>query len=473
MRPRTLLILLAVVLGLGAFIWFYERDLPSSTEREELGKKILPVEKEDVIGVSIESSSGTVRLERQPAAAKEKAAKDGEEAEKDDAPEADWRIVQPLQARADTFAVDQFLGSIHDLEKIRTLEDVKPAAVGLDKPRATVRLKTADGEKVLKLGAEVPPGGSLVAGLGGEAATAYVVSDAILQEVNRKPGDWRDRRIFHGERDAVQRLTLTGGAAGPVALAKRGNAFWIEKPFAELADKDMVEGLLSDITGLTAERFHDGGSPAELGLAPPRQVLEVAFKGAPPLRVELGSPIVGEAAPEGQTMGELSYARAGGPVFEVRTRLGEAFQRPPADWRSGQLSALEVHDVEAFTVRDGGGTVSLTRAGTDWKRGDTTISYLPVSDLLFALLGARADRILSPQEAQAMGLSGGKPVLTFELRTQGQGTQTLTLYPAVPEGIPARAGGRPSVLLLPVPTLGEVQGKLKEVRAAKKVEASG
>ncbi len=258
-----------------------------------------------------------------------------------------------------------------------------------------------------------------------------------------------------------------------MALVRRGNAFWIEKPLSDLADKDMVEGLLSDITGLTAERFHDGASPAELGLAPPRQVLEVAAKGAPPLRVELGSPIVGEAAPEGQTMGELSYARAGGPVFELRTRLGEAFERPPADWRSGQLSAFEVHDVEAFTVRDGGGAVSLTRAGTDWKRGDTTISYLPVSDLLFALLGARADRILSPQEAQAMGLSGGKPLFTFELRTQGQGTQTLTLYPAVPEGIPARAGGRPSVLLLPASTLGEVQGKLKEVRAAKKVEASG
>src|SRR5215204_4857870 len=155
MRPRTLLILLIVVVGLGAFIWFYERDLPSSTEREELGKKILPVEKQDVTGVSIESSGGTVRLERQPAAAKEKGGKEAE----DEAPEADWRIVQPLQARADAFAVDQFLGSIDDLEKIRTLEDVKPAAVGLDKPRATVRLKTADGEKVLKLGAEVPPGG--------------------------------------------------------------------------------------------------------------------------------------------------------------------------------------------------------------------------------------------------------------------------------------------------------------------------
>ncbi|HEV2846292.1 MAG TPA: hypothetical protein VG477_15655, partial [Thermoanaerobaculia bacterium] len=99
-------------------------------------------------------------------------------------------------------------------------------------------------------------------------------------------------------------------------------------------------------------------------------------------------------------------------------------------------------------------------------------SYLPVSDLLFTVISARADRVLSPQEAQGMGLSGGKPVFTVELRTQGKGTETLTLYPAVQEGIPARASGRKSVLLLPPGTLGEIQKKVKDVREAKKVEAS-
>lgn len=465
MRPRNLLILLAVVLALGAFIWFYERDLPSSEEREELGKKVLRIEKQDVTGVSIEAPQGTVRLERVAAPKAEE--KEGEDEEEEAPVEADWRIVQPIQARADVFAVDRLLDSVGNLEKIRTLEDVKPAAVGLDKPRATVRLKTEDGEKVLKLGATVPPGGSLVAGLGGEDATAYVVSDAIFQEVDREPGDWRDRRIFHGGSEDVQRIQLSGGSGGPVVLARRGSSFWIEGPGSDRADRDMVDGLLSDITGLTAERFLDGRSPAELGLAPPRQVLEVVSKGAPPLRVELGAVIPGEAAPEGQSIGELSYARVGGTVFEVRTRLAEAFQRSPADWRAGQLSAFEVHDVEAFTVRDGKTAVNLTRAGTDWQRGDTTISYLPVSDLLFAVISARADRVLSPQEAKAMGLGGGQPVFTFELRTQGQGTEALTLYPAVPEGVPARASGRPSVLLLPPGTLEDVQKKVKDVREAK------
>lgn len=474
MRPRTLLILLAVVLGLGAFIWFYERELPSSEEREEMGKRVLSLEKEEVTGLTLESPKGTVRLERQAAAEKAEKKEEGGEGEEADPVAAEWRIVRPLQARADTFAVDQLLDSIANLEKTRTLEDVKPGAVGLDKPRATVRLKTADGEKVLKLGAEVPPGGSLVASLEGEKGTAYVVSDAILADVDRAPGEWRDRRMLQAEGDAIQRITLTGGPGGPVVLVRKQDGFWIEKPLSDRADKDMVDGLLSDLTGLTAERFVDGARPlGELGLAPPRQVVEIVAKDATPVRVALGATLTAEAAPEGQAVGELSYARMGETLFEVRTRLGESIQRAPDEWRAPQLSAFEVHDVEAFTVQDGKPAVTLTRAGTDWKRGDTTISYLPVSDLLFAAVSARADRVLSPREAQGMGIRASNPILTVQLRTQGKGTETLTLYPAVPEGIPARASGRQSVLLLPIGTLGDLQKKIKDVREAKAVGASG
>ena len=51
MKPRTLLVMLVLVLGLGAFVWFYERKLPSSEEREENAKKVLTVEKDDIRAV--------------------------------------------------------------------------------------------------------------------------------------------------------------------------------------------------------------------------------------------------------------------------------------------------------------------------------------------------------------------------------------------------------------------------------------
>jgi hypothetical protein len=469
MRPRTLLILLAIVLALGAFIWFYERQLPSSEERVELGKRVLRLEKGDVTAVTIDSAKGAVRLERVALAKKEKP-----RFEKGARPpaSAEWRMVKPLVTRADPFAVERLLEDISALEKSRTLEGADPKAVGLDKPRATVRLATKDGETVLKLGAEVPPGGNLVAGVGGQKEV-YVVSDSILSEADRNPMDWRDRQMVHGDRDDVQRITLTGAKDGPVVLARRPQGLWIEKPLTDRADRELADGLLSDVTNLMAERFvAPGRTAAELGLKPPRETVEVAFKGAPPVRIELGAPVTGAAAPEGQTAGELTYARIGDALFEVRTRLAESARRAPSAWQAVQLSGFEVYQVESATVRDGRDgetTLQLSRSDTDWKRGNTVISYLPVSDLFFVLTGAKASRLLSPQEAQALHTGLAKPLLTFTLHSKDQGDETLTLYPEQKEGVPARTSGRDTVLLLPAETLQQIQKKLQDVKTAKAV----
>jgi uncharacterized protein DUF4340 len=473
MRPRTLLILLAVVLILGAFIWFYERKLPSSEERVELGKRVFSLEKDDVTAVTIDSEKGEVRLERMAAAKGEKKEKPRFD-EKGLPPEAtgEWKMVRPLAVRADAFAIDRLLESLSTLEKSRTLDEVDPKAVGLDKPRATVRLATKDGERVLKLGADVPPGGSIIAGVAGVDGRkgAYVVADTILSEVIRNPGDWRDRQMLHGDREAIQRITLTGGPGGPLVLVQRPQGLWMEKPFTDRADHDLSEGLLADLTGLMAERFVDPPRPAaELGLVPPREIVEVAFKGQPPVRIELGAPVTGGEVPEGQTAGELTYARIGDAVFEARTRLAESARRDPAAWRAVQLSSFEVFQVESATVQDDKTALKLTRAGTDWKRGDTVISYLPVSDLLFAVTGAKASRLLSPQEAQALHAGQGKPLLTFILHGKDQGDETLTLYPELKEGVPVRASGRETVLLISADTLKQIQGKLQDVRTAKPV----
>lgn len=474
MRPKTLLILLVAVLGLGSFIWFYERKLPSSEKRVELERRVLQdVEKDDVTAVTLQSSKGTVRFERVAAPVKkdkkdDKDKKDemeGGEEEEEETPVAEWRIVQPLTARADAFAVDGLLDAVISLEKTRTLDEVDAKAVGLDKPRASVRLKTEDGERVLKLGAPVPTGGALIAGIEGEPG-GYVVADSILFDLEKDLGEWRDRTIFRGDREEVQRITLTG-ASGRVVLAKRPDGFWIESPVKDRADRNLIDGLFSDLAGLTAEKFLDqpGRPLGDLGLAPPRGIVEVVQEGSAPVKIELGGPVAVEATPEGQMTGELTYARAEGPVFEARTRLAESADRTPADWRALGLSAFEVHQVESATIQEGAAPISLTRAEPDWKRGDEKISYLPVSDLLVTLTEARADRILAPAEVAL-----GKPAVTVVLKTKDVGEETITLYPAAQGGVPARVSGRNVVLLLPAATLGEVRTKVAEVREAKPVE---
>lgn len=495
MKPRTLLILLTVVVALGAFIWFYERKLPSSEERAENAKKVVALKKEDVQAVTLETSTGKVTLERTVSPASEKDAKGDKDKKKEEADAdaqgqsaGDWKLVQPMAARADAFAVDGLLDALTGLQKSRTLEKVDRAATGLDKPRATIRLKTADGETVLRLGAEVPTGGELIAGVDGQDSAA-VVSDTILTQVQRDPGSWRDKQLFRAGRDAISRITLTAPGSPtapitPIVLAQKDGAFRLERPFVDRADRDVSDNLYADLSGLTAETFiDDPRSPADLGLQPPQAVVDVAFAKGEPLRIEIGGPVP-EAAPVSPPgPGEpppqaMVYARIGSQLFETRTRLAQTALLPPADWRARGLSAFEVFQVESATVQDAAMSLRLTRAGTDWKRGTETISYVPVSDFLFAVTGAKADRLLTAAESQALGADLAKPALTVDLETKGEGgrdagKETLTLYPAVAAGTPARVNGRDVVLLLPGDKLQEIQGKWAEVKKAKPLTDEG
>jgi hypothetical protein len=160
MKPRTLLVLLVLVLGLGSFIWFYERELPSSEERAELEKKAFPLKKDEVTAVTLQSDAGTVRLEKVSLPAPKKKEANEEDGEELTETPVEWRIVEPVKARADTMTVDGLLDALASLDTVRILDDVNPKEVGLDRPRASVRVKTADGEKVLKIGAEIPTSGT-------------------------------------------------------------------------------------------------------------------------------------------------------------------------------------------------------------------------------------------------------------------------------------------------------------------------
>jgi hypothetical protein len=483
MRPRTLLVLLVLVLGLGAFIALYERKLPSTEERAELQKKVLPVKKDEITAISIRSDAGTVRLERTPQSPAPARQPEKETPNPDvlpAQPDAEWRMTEPFRARADALAVDGLLEAVTGLEKTRTLDDVDRKAVGLDRPRVTVRIRTAQGEKVLDLGAQVPNEASVIAAVEGQKGAA-VVGDSVLSELRKNPGDWRDHQMYRGERDTVQRIALSA-QGHTVVLTRDGDDFRLTAPIADRADADLIDNLFAELGGLTAESFDDRPKPLpEIGLAPPRgprAIIEVAFRGAPPQRFELGAAVPSAesaTSPTPPSPGEPPpaprlYARAGSQIFETRTRLLEAAERAPAAWRSPAVSSLDVYQVEKATLQDARGSLSLERAGTDWKRGAETISYLPVSDLLFALTGARGERVLTAQEARELGVTFGRPALTAILSTKAPArTETLRFFPAVAAGVPVQSSDRETVLLLPPDKLGELQGKLADVRSAKPV----
>lgn len=473
MKPRSLLVLLGVVLALGAFVWFFERKLPSTEEAKAQEKKVLAgIEADEVREVRIEREGATVKLVRegQPPAAKDESKENDGEESPFAASQAEWRLSAsspgspPIAARGDRSAVDGLVSSLLGIEKARTLEKADRKRYGLQPPAARVTLVTTKGTRVLEVGRELPGTDQRAVALAGEPAV-HAVASSFWTDVSKPAGEWRSHELFPGSRDDVERVSLQHGSS-KVLLARRGEESWIETPLADRADQERFDQLVDALTGLQAVEFVDSPllAPAALGLEPAQDVVEVVLEGkSRPFRLGLGI-----AQGEGEEASR--YARADSQLVKIKAPpLDEALARPPQEWRSRAWTTFAVYEVDEVKVKDAQGSVALTRADADWKRGKVKIFYGTVSDLLGALADAKAEHVLDPAEAR--GLATGAPALTLELVGSGGKKQTLTLWPSArtstgAEGAPARTSGRDAVLFLPAGVPADLAQKLAAIRKA-------
>lgn len=474
MKARTLIILAIVVAGLLAFIVFYEGDLPSSEERAEQANRVLGgLVTSKVEAVDIAWGDQHVRLEKQTPPKKEEA-EEGEEAGETAAPaalpaEETWKLVEPLQARADRSLVSQLLGHLLSLDKKRTLKDEDRKAAGLDSPAATVTLTTDSGDRVVRFGSEVPVSKDRLVAVD-QDPEVFVVRASIWPDLTREPGDWRDKKMVPMTRNDIDRVVVSrSDLAGNIVLAREGEAFQLEAPIADRADRDKVRSFLGRLADLRAQSFvDDAGDLSAIGLDPPRETVVASGTSndaAESLKLEVGAAKQASEGNDGST-----YGRIGKQVFVFRNKdLVADLERPAADWRSTEWSAMQVFSIQSLKVEDGRGELTVERTGSDWNRGEDRIPYTPVSDLLYAVTETKADRLVSADEAKAQGWKLDTPTHTLTITAENQPDETLTLYPPVKDGLPAKASDRDPVLLLSADRLETLDKAIAAVRDAKPI----
>jgi hypothetical protein len=303
-----------------------------------------------------------------------------------------------------------------------------------------------------------------------------VVAGSLWQSIDKDAAEWRDKDLFAPEREDVVAMTLESGAPdapSTVRLTRSGEDFELAAPIHDRADADGVNALLRELTGLRASAFLDAPPPlASIGLDPPRARLTV--------EVQKGDPfvLVWGARKEGA---QESYAKTGDLVVTTAAALDEPLERAVSAWRSKDWSSMPVFEVDRVTIADAKGPLELTRAEGSWKRGDEAIEYAPVSDFLYAIDDAKAERLAEPAEAGALG----EPQLSITFAaldeavdgktpTAGTGsvepkqTERLELYAPTAENLtPVRADGRDAVLLIKRETGDQILAKLQAVRDAK------
>ncbi len=262
MNPRTTGWLVFLALGLGAFIFFYERRTPDTEQALARAARLFPdFAPRDVTSVEIVTGANPMlALERH----------------------ADrWRFRAPVPYAADAGGVEQLLSAVQGLQRRGTVpaQEVLAqtnglAAFGLQPPRAIVVLHQAKQRTELHLGLHTIFGNQVyleVVGRSGLVAIDAGFTNALPASENA----WRDRQLVSLAGVEYNRIETRPGGFTIV----RGPVWQMTKPLLTLANNAKLETLLQRLQLGRVAEFVTDDPRADLepyGLQPPERELVLA-----------------------------------------------------------------------------------------------------------------------------------------------------------------------------------------------------
>jgi hypothetical protein len=243
------------------------------------------------------------------------------------------------------------------------------------------------------------------------------------------------KRVLSVSREAVTALDLAL-PAGAVSLALEG-AMWRLGPERLRANAEVINGILSLMSPLLADRVLAGGAErpldlASYGLQPPVGRLTVTAGGAPTTL------LFGETTP----VERKRYAQLEGKpeVYIIPGSLFDNANRPSAEFRDPLLLRFDAWSADELTVAWAKATVALSRREGDWMltRPIEDLADRPqVTALLNALGRLAIARVIEehPAEDRRAALGFDRPLATFALRLHGEppAAVTATIGKPLPE----------------------------------------
>ena len=412
MRPGRLLILALVVLGFGVFIYFFERQKPTTDELAERKDKLFAdLDQEKARRIVIDNSHGHFELVKEA---------------------GEWRLTAPIADNANQGAVSSLLSTLRTLKAERTLPaaGLKLADYGLDKPQLTASVEDESGKTfALRLGNELPLGNSRALTTGG--GDVYVVSKYIATDVERDLAGWRSDQLVQVYSSDVASVSIAS-PAGRVALANTSGVWTITEPFADLADRDRAEGLISDLNAARIKEFIDApGDLAALGLAKPALEVNLVRKDKPPVKLEFGAEREKDGAKQ-------TACRRGERVFWVDDNARTRAVATVVEWRSSSLVRLDTWAAEKLELVAGAAKAALERKDGVWKAGDVEVDGDAVSRRLNTLADLKVTAFDRPKP-------GGEPEGTVKVTVRDGAVVEVSFFQAAGAGeatavVPGRSG---------------------------------
>ena len=396
---RSFLVLLAILVALGAYLYFVEskRDPLDTGPKKD---KVFAVEADKIEEITIRAESCDTTTLR----------KSGSE----------WQMVDPVAARPDSAEISGLTTNLSSLEIQSVVQENAPdlAAYGLDKPRVEVSFKSGGGqEQRLQIGQKTPPGTDLYAKRANDNKV-FLISSYLDSTFNRGTFDLRDKTVLRVERDKLESVEVAAGGR-EMKFVKSGAEWQIAAPVQGRADFNAVDGLVSRLTGLQMKSVADAEADAnelkKYGLDKPAATVRLGSGSSQ------ASLAIGGTAEEGSVYAKDAARPA---VYTIEAPLLDELKKAPDDFRQKDLFDARTFNATRLEIARGGQTFAFEKAKSKNKDGQEEekwrqtspqareVDQAKVESLLSAITGARATGFAAASEKSGLD----KPELTVTIK---------------------------------------------------------
>jgi len=335
-----------------------------------------------------------------------------------------WWLTVPVKAPADPTTMEGFLNRFKNLTTKTELDEKKPE-YGLANPTVILTVYDRRGRSYrIQFGNKTPDKMEAYALVEGWRKPV-VLTAWLLDDANKSPDDFRDKRLLVFRKEKVTKLALIYPDRRIICERKGKEEWQLKEPIRTAGDNAAITSLLDRLSNLQARQFV---------VERPQQAQLVSFQlDKPSLQVQLWlkgrkEPLVLTVGKRHETQTTRYYARSARfpAVVLVDDFDLKDIRKTAADLRSKRILVFRKDEVERLAMRYDGTEIEVhkRREGkeTRWqmlKPIKVPADTWRVDDILWALEGAQAEGFVDkPASLTDYGLD--KPQLELRLWEKGR-----------------------------------------------------
>jgi hypothetical protein len=229
MKLKHTLWLFLLAVGLGCYVWFVDRKMPTTKEAEDKKGRLFEIDRDKITAINIKTPEAKIDLKR-----------DG----------ANWRVEAPVKDRADSGTMSSLLTSIEILRSDATVDNDGKGVTkeqlkeyGLAEPQTRLTM-TVDGKPVnLLFGKDTAIENRVYVMLEG-AKSVEVVSNTLRNDISKKADEFRDKKLSDLSLAQVKKAVIKT-QAGEIEVEKINDHWALTRPLKARGDDAKIGDTIS------------------------------------------------------------------------------------------------------------------------------------------------------------------------------------------------------------------------------------